>query len=613
MIKRFFLTILFFAGLWFALNLYLQHHGLAHRGNYDSLIINFKNDIPTQTLTADIQAIDEKLEKTVDFNSIFSIKNYVYTVKGDGEDLKRLRRSPLTKEVDYIEPNYIYQALEVPNDPEYSKQWNLRAIAMESAWDQSKGEGVTVAVIDTGVTRVPDLRQTQFVSGYNFVDDNRDTTDYNGHGTHVAGTIAQATNNEYGVAGIAPKAKIMPLKVLGDNGGGTVADIAEAIMYAADNGASVINMSLGGGGESKTLADAIDYAYSKGVVIIAAAGNEGQNAAAYPGRYPKVISVAATDATGNKAEYSNYGAGVDIAAPGGSTDGKDGKILQETIDPDTREPVLMGMQGTSMAAPHVAGTAALIQSVQLQQAKVGLSSGAADRLTVAEVSEPEAVLKILKASARSVPNDSLNYYGAGHVNAGEAVKQAQQGQISFRDFMRWLRDNGYLNPIFWFDGGAVAFLPKLAMVLGSYLLVFLLRIYLPLQFTWPFNWGLIFGSSGLFFLQGLYIFDLPQWPFRAMGSALPELGNSLPGTGLLNPFFASALIPIGLLLLLLGSPSGKQWSLGVCFGVTVFLLTAAFLGTPLWLIGTGTTAIAFLVVNALICLGLGSLAAKGEH
>ena len=586
---------------------------LAHRGNFDSLIINFKDDIPTQTLTADIQGIDQKLEKTVDFNSIFSIKDYVYTVKGNKEDLKRLRKSDLVKRVDYMEPNYIYQALEVPNDPEYGKQWNLRAIAMESAWDGSKGDGVTVAVIDTGVTRVPDLRQTEFVSGYNFVDDNRDTTDYNGHGTHVAGTIAQATNNEYGVAGVAPKAKIMPLKVLGDNGGGTVADIAEAIMYAADNGATVINMSLGGGGESKTLADAIDYAYGKGVVIIAAAGNEGRNAAAYPGRYPKVISVAATDATDNKADYSNFGAGVDIAAPGGSSDGKDGKIIQETIDPDTREPVLMGFQGTSMAAPHVAGTAALIQSVQLQQAKVGLSAGAAEKLTVAEVSEPEDVLKILKASARNVPNDTLNYYGAGHLNAGEAVKQSKQGQISFKDFMRWLRDNGYLNPIFWFDGGAVAFLPKLAMVLGSYLLVFLLRIYLPLQFTWPFNWGLIFGSSGLFFLQGLYIFDLPQWPFRALGSSLPELGNSLPGTALLNPFFASALIPIGFLLLMLGNPGGKQWSLGVCFGVTVFLITAAILGQPLWLIGTGNVAIGFLVVNALICLGLGSLAAKGEH
>jgi len=608
--KRLLLTFLFIATLWFALSHYLAQHSLARRGNFESVIINFKNNIPTETLTADVQAINDLLDKTTDFNSIFSINNYIYTVPGDKQSLKKLRKSGLMSHVDYIEPNYIYQTLDVPNDPEYSKQWNLRAIAMESAWDTSKGEGVTVAVIDTGVTRVPDLRKTQFVSGYNFVDDNRDTSDINGHGTHVAGTIAQATNNEYGVAGIAYQAKIMPLKVLGEGGGGTVADIAEAIIYAADNGATVINLSLGGGGESKTLGDAIDYAYDKGAVIIAAAGNEGQNAAAYPGRYPKVISVAATDATGNKASYSNFGAGVDIAAPGGSLDGADGKILQETIDPDTREPVLLGMQGTSMAAPHVSGTAALIQSVQLQQAKVGLSQRRGDGLTVADVSSPEEVLKILKGSAQTVSNDSLNYYGAGHLNAGEAVKQAQAGQISFKDFMRWLRDNGYLNPIFWFDGGAVAFLPKIAMVLGSYLLVLLLRIYLPLQFTLPFNWGLIFGSSGLFFLQGLYIFDLPQWPFRALGSSVGELGNSIQGTALLNPFFASALIPVGLLILLLGNPGAKQWAIGLCLGTTAFLTGAAILEQPLWLIGTGAIATTFLAVNALLCLGLGSLAAK---
>ncbi len=609
--KRFLLLILFFAGIWFATSYYLSQHGLAHQGTYNSLVVNFKDDIPTETLTADIQGINQATHQPMDLNSIFSLDDYVYTVKGDQQALKQLRRSKLMRHVDYVEPNYVYQALEVPNDPEYGKQWNFRAIATEAAWDVSKGEGITVAVIDTGVTRVPDLRRTEFVQGYNFVDDSRDTTDRLGHGTHVAGTIAQATNNEYGVAGIAYKAKIMPLKVLGDDGGGTVADIAEAIRYAADHEASVINMSLGGGGESKTLADAIDYAYGKGVTIIAAAGNEGQNASAYPARYPKVFSVAATDATGNKTEYSNFGAGVDIAAPGGSKEGNDGTILQETLDPSTGEPVLMGLQGTSMAAPHVAGTAALIQATQLQLAKQGLTPKAAEKLQATEVTDPESVIKILKASARPVSNDSLNYYGAGHLNAAEAVKLAQQGKISFNDFMRWLRDNGYLNPIFWIDGGAVAFLPKLAMVLGSYLLALLIRIYLPLQFTTPFNWGLILGSSGLFFLKGFYIFDLPQWPFRALGSSLPELGNSVMGTGLLNPFFASVLIPFALVLLLLGNPGGKQLAIGICFGTTVFLTGAAILQLPLWLIGAGNLAIAFLAVNALLSLGLGCLAAKG--
>ena len=159
--------------------------------------------------------------------------------------------------------------------PEYSKQWNFRNINVEQAWDETKGAGITVAVIDTGVSQVPDLKTTKFVKGYDFVNNKDDASDDNGHGTHVAGTIAQSTNNGYGVAGIAYEASIMPLKVLSGSGGGTIADIAESIKFAADNGASVINMSLGGGGASNMLEEAIKYAHSKGVTIIAAAGNEG--------------------------------------------------------------------------------------------------------------------------------------------------------------------------------------------------------------------------------------------------------------------------------------------------------------------------------------------------
>ncbi|WP_353673615.1 DUF5942 domain-containing protein [Synechocystis sp. LKSZ1] len=610
--KRLLLVLLFFIGLGWALSHFVNSYGLAHRGQYDSVIVNFKNNLPTEVLSSQMQAISTTVKHNPDFNSIFSVREHLYTVKGNAQTLQQLQTSSLKKLADYIEPNYLYQALEVPNDPDYSKQWNLRTIGMEQAWEKSKGEGITVAVIDTGVSRVPDLRDTEFVEGYNFVEDSTDTSDDNGHGTHVAGTIAQATNNRYGVAGIAYKAKIMPLKVLSASGGGTVADIAEAIQYAADKGATVINLSLGGGGESKTLRDAIDYAYNKGVTIIAAAGNENKNAASYPARYPKVISVAALDATGNRANYSNYGAGVDISAPGGSDQGKDGKILQETIDPSTQQPVLVGFQGTSMAAPHVAGTAALIQSIQLAQARQGLKATQAEKVTVAAVAPPAEVLGILKASARKIADDSQNYYGAGHLSASEAVNLALKGQISLRDFFRWLRDNGYLNPIFWFDGGAVALLPKLLMVLGSYALAVLLRFYLPLQWTASLNWGLLLGSSGLFFLKGFYIFDLPQWPFRLLGSSVPELGNALNGSALLNPFFASILIPLGLMLLLLGNPSGKNFAVGMSLGIAACLGVTAIFHPALWLMGSGTTAQIFLGLNALLCLGLAALASKGE-
>jgi serine protease len=582
--KKLLLLCLFILGLWFAL---FNFKGLATQGTYNSLILNFREDILSTQITEDLQAIAQQYQQTPILNSIFSISEHIYVLEGDRQLLKALQKSPLSKHIQYIEPNYIYQALEVPNDPDYSQQWNFRSINVEPAWDETKGEGITVAVIDTGVTRVPDLQQTEFVEGYDFVHDQIDTRDDNGHGTHVAGTIAQSTNNNYGVAGIAYQAKIMPLKVLSASGGGTVADIAEAIRYGADKNADVINLSLGGGGESQLLREAIDYAHDKGVIIIAAAGNGNQNAAVYPARYPKVISVAATDSAGKKAAYSNFGAGVDIAAPGGSDTGK---ILQETIKGETGEPIFIGLQGTSMAAPHVAGVAALIKA-----------SG---------VSEPEDIAKVLKQSARKVQKDPLNHYGAGQLDAAEAVKLALKGQITFRDFFRWLRDNGYLNPRFWIDGGAVALLPKIAMVLGSYLLAWFLRNYLP--FNWSLTSGLIAGSSGLFFLRGLYIFDLPQWPFRLLGSSVPELGNVVLGTNSLNPLFASALIPLVLVLLFLGYPQLKWVAVGCSLGVASCLTINAIIYPIVGGMGNEAIARSFLAVNALICFGLAYLASKGE-
>jgi len=292
--KKLLLLGIFIIGLGFAL---FNFKGLANQGEFESIIINFRQDISITALDKNLQFIASKVQEIPILNSIFSEEERVYIVEGDKNSLKKLRKSVLKKEVEYIEPNYIYHSLEVPNDPAYTQQWNLRSINIEQAWDETKGEGITVAVIDTGVTKVPDFDQTQFVEGYDFVNNKIDAQDDVGHGTHVAGTIAQSTNNNYGVAGIAYKAKIMPLKVLGVSGG-SVADIAEAIRFAADNKADVINMSLGGGGDSQLMRDAIKYAHDKGVVIIAAAGNENRNSASFPARYPEVISVAATDSIG---------------------------------------------------------------------------------------------------------------------------------------------------------------------------------------------------------------------------------------------------------------------------------------------------------------------------
>ncbi len=585
--RKFLLTCLFVLGLGFAL---FNFKGLANQGEFQSIVLDFREDVPAAEIAEEVSAIAQQYNVNPRLNSEFSEADHIYILEGDKRLLSALKKSKLSKETEFIEPNYVYSASEFPNDPEYSKQWNLRSINVESAWDETKGSGVTVAVIDTGISPVPDLKDTKFVKGYDFVNDRIEAYDDAGHGTHVAGTIAQSTNNGYGVAGVAYEASLMPLKVLAASGGGTVADIAEAIRYAADNGADVINMSLGGSGESKLMEEAIDYAHQKGVFLVAAAGNSSQNSASYPARYPHVIGVAALDSVGVKAPYSNFGAGVDISAPGGS---EAGKILQETIDPQTGEPVFVGYQGTSMAAPHVAGVAALVKATG--------------------VKEPDEVLSVLKQSARVIKEDPLNHFGAGHLDASAAVKLAVRGQITFRDFFRWLRDNGYLNPRFWIDGGTIMLLPKIGMVLGSYLLAWFLRVYFPFSWSWSLTSGLVAGSSGLFFLRGFYIFDLPQWPFRVMGSSIPELGSAVQGSSMLNPIFASVLIPFILVALLLGHKQWKWVAIGSALGVASCLAVSAVVSPSVLWLGSGVLARLFLVANALLCFGLAYLASKGEN
>jgi len=587
--KRLLLLVLFLVGLGWAL---MNYQGLAAQGTYDSLILDFREDIGAAQIENQVEAIAKTFNASLRYNSEFSFDDHIFVVQGDAKLLNTLKRSGIKQYVEYIEPNYIYHAYATPNDPEYNKQWNLRGINIEPAWDESHGKDVTVAVIDTGVSAVPDLENTKFVVGYDFVNDRADASDDNGHGTHVAGTIAQSTNNKFGVAGIAYEASLMPLKVLSAGGGGQVADIAEAIRFAADNGAHIINMSLGGGGESQLMQEAIAYAHSKGVTIIAAAGNANRNAAEYPARYPHVIGVAALDPAGSKAPYSNFGAGVDISAPGGliNGDNKLGGILQNTVNPETGESVFEAYQGTSMAAPHVAGVAALVRAMGVEK--------------------PDEIEDVLTHSAIAVGDDELNHYGAGKLDAAAAVKLAGQGKFSFRDFFRWLRDNGYLNPKFWIDGGVIALWPKVLMVLGSYLLAWVLKYYFPFAWTGSLATGLVMGSSGVFFLKGMYLFDAPQWPFRLAGSAIPEMGSAMQANGLLNPFTASVLIPLGLTLLFLGHTSLKWFAVGITIGMTVFLAANVYLNPALMWIGTGAIAQAFLVVNALLCLALVRLVLK---
>ena len=339
-------------------------------------------------------------------------------------------RNPL---VEYAHPNFIAQAHLVPNDTFYCLQWhfddnlewdevnevcqasagnpnggvNGGGIGMEPAWDISTGNtSVIVAVLDTGVAyedfndsnnagcynrvgnlrtcrptidtyfQAPDLADTNFLilTGSDLVNGDDHPNDDESHGTHVTGTVAQSTNNNLGVAGMAFNTRIMPVKVLDANGSGLFDVIADAIHFATDNGADVINMSLGSTADAQILEDAVAYAFNNGVTVVSSAGNDFQvgNPINYPAAYDAyVIAVGATRYDEQRAPYSSTGSYVDIAAPGGDTsedqnsDGYADGVLQQTFDDNSDTGVFSYwfFQGTSMAAPHVSALAALILSV----------------------------------------------------------------------------------------------------------------------------------------------------------------------------------------------------------------------------------------------------------
>ena len=483
------------------------------------------------------------------------------------------------------------QAFRAPNDPLYQFQWNFKQVGAEEAWKTSTGRDVVVSVIDTGVAvqddakrgvkAAKDLSGTTIVDGYDFVDKSDFVFDGHGHGTHVAGTIAQTTNNGYGVAGLAYNAKIMGLRVLNSQGFGQVADIADAVRFSADQGANVINMSLGGPFPSLVLKRAIDHAYSKGVTTVAAAGNGGRRSPSYPAAYNHVIAVAATQYDRNTTFYSQWGDFVDIAAPGGNTrvdqdgDGRPDGVLQQTLKAgDLSKHDFVLYMGTSMASPHVAAGAAMV-----------ISQG---------VTHPDRVEEVLQNSADTSTRDRYSSdkeykerYGAGLMRVDDAVQRANMGQGVPRSLM--------------------------GLMLAA-LAAFFVRRRDPLNLGVAGRGALLTTSTivagGLFFLPALFgdaaLVQMLSLPLAELDILIFGLEHHQ------SPLMASALIPVAAYGLLGGHSKLRAVACGVALGMAGFLFTESYLMTSdVRLIpGMDTLDRIWLFSNGLLSAALGYFGLK---
>lgn len=377
-------------------------------------------------------------------------------------------------DVEHVEPDVLlYPSAAAPNDPLYPRQWNLQAAGggadAAAAWTSSTGKGQVVAVVDTGITSHTDL-QAQILPGYDLISDPAVASDGNGrdpdprdegdwypngscgrtvgsastwHGTHVSGVVAASANNGTGITGVAPGARILPVRALGTCGG-YMSDISDGIMWAAGGQlpglplnptpARVINLSLGGVSTcSKAMQEAVDFAAERGALVVAAAGNDSISAdRTQPANCNNVLVVGATDRNGSRAPYSNFGPLVDLMAPGGNTLSDSSGGILSTINNGSSVPAEEGYtyyQGTSMAAPHAAGAAALMLS-----ADPGLTS--------------RQVESTLLETARELPGSCAPHCGPQLLNISAAVAAVASPfadvpkSMQFYDDMRWMAGAG---------------------------------------------------------------------------------------------------------------------------------------------------------------------------
>jgi thermitase len=373
------------------------------------ILVKFRERVSTDLAEDVLQQVD-----AVYVRSLYGSDIEVWQVP-EGSELATAERLDANPLIEYAEPNYrVYAFDTVPNDPSYGKQWAHTIMQSPAAWDITTGKtNVTIAILDTGIDEThPDL-VGKIVPGYDYVDNDNNPHDENGHGTHCAGIAAAVTNNGVGVAGMNWKARIMPIRVLDAEGSGYVDVLAEGIFWAYAQGARVLSISLGGSQYSLSVQDAVNAARASGSLVVASMGNDNSSQPMYPAAYSKVLAVAATGRNDLRAPYSNYGSHCDVAAPGGNMAAyHDPQGIYSTmptypVHMTTFDDYYMNydyVHGTSQATPYVAGLAALLWGLE-------------PSLT------PDQVETTLENTA--VDKGALGwdpYYGHGRVNALAALR-----------------------------------------------------------------------------------------------------------------------------------------------------------------------------------------------